>query len=238
MNFCSAPPFFSHFEDGKRKWKWKKNDWNGKKGPHDFLNSYKIDFWFPIFIKFPFSLTTVPKNLNLPTPEFQVPKSWYNHLPHDVDISEDELEEEVEETTTHHEPYPFFDEESTQVNVTAQLGSDTYLHCRVENLGEKIVSISLAGRNTFSHLNSHANSFCLSIFQVSWVRRKGDQLHLITFGDSLYSSDSRYSLKFKSPNDWQLHIQYANERDEGQFECQINTSPTLVFVVSLIVVGK
>lgn len=83
---------------------------------------------------------------------------------------------------------------------------------------------------------------CLSTdirpFQVSWVRRKGDQLHLITFGESLYSSDSRYSLKFKSPNDWQLHIQYANERDEGQFECQINTSPTLVFIVYLIVVGK
>lgn len=70
------------------------------------------------------------------------------------------------------------------------------------------------------------------------MRRKGDQLHLITFGDSLYSSDSRYSLKFKSPNDWQLHIQYANERDSGQFECQINTSPTLVFIVYLIVVGK
>lgn len=76
------------------------------------------------------------------------------------------------------------------------------------------------------------------LYKVSWVRRKGDQLHLITFGESLYSSDSRYSLKFKSPNDWQLHIQYANKRDEGQFECQINTSPTLVFIVYLIVVGK
>lgn len=70
------------------------------------------------------------------------------------------------------------------------------------------------------------------------MRRKGDQLHLLTFGDSIYSSDSRYSLKFKAPGDWQLHIQYANERDEGQFECQINTSPTLVFVVNLVVVGK
>lgn len=77
--------------------------------------------------------------------------------------------------------------------------------------------------------------FC---YKVSWVRRKGDQLHLLTFGESLYSSDSRFAFKFKSPNDWQLHIQYANERDEGQFECQINTSPTLVFIVYLIVVGK
>lgn len=74
--------------------------------------------------------------------------------------------------------------------------------------------------------------------QVSWVRRRGDQLHLISFGDTVYSSDSRYSLKFTPPSDWQLHIQFSNERDEGQFECQINTQPTLVLVVYLTVVGK
>ena len=74
--------------------------------------------------------------------------------------------------------------------------------------------------------------------QVSWVRRKEEQLHLITFGASTYISDSRYSLEFKEPNDWQLHIQYANERDEGQFECQINTSPPLVVIVYLEVIGK
>lgn len=78
----------------------------------------------------------------------------------------------------------------------------------------------------------------LSFVQVSWVRRKEEQLHLITFGASTYISDSRYSLDFKQPNDWQLHIQYANERDEGQFECQINTSPPLVLIVLLEVIGK
>lgn len=74
--------------------------------------------------------------------------------------------------------------------------------------------------------------------QVSWVRRKEDRLHLITFGASTYISDSRYSLEFKQPNDWQLHIQYANERDEGQFECQLNTNPPLVLIVYLEVIGK
>lgn len=74
--------------------------------------------------------------------------------------------------------------------------------------------------------------------QVSWVRRKEEQLHLITFGASTYISDSRYSLEFKQPNDWQLHIQYANERDEGQFECQISTSPPLILVIYLEVIGK
>lgn len=74
--------------------------------------------------------------------------------------------------------------------------------------------------------------------QVSWVRRRDDQLHLITFGSSIYISDSRYSLEFKEPNDWQLHIQYVNERDEGQFECQINTSPPLILTVHLEVIGE
>ncbi|CRK98033.1 CLUMA_CG011402, isoform A [Clunio marinus] len=152
------------------------------------------------------SQTTFPKQTH--TLEFQVPKFWHS-ISSDTELLDDELEEEIEQTTIHQEPSPFFEEDQTQVNETTQLGSDVYLHCRVQNLGEKI---------------------------VSWVRRKGDQLHLITFGDSLYSSDSRYSLKFKPPNDWQLHVQYANERDEGQFECQINTSPTLVFIVYLIVV--
>lgn len=55
--------------------------------------------------------------------------------------------------------------------------------------------------------------------QVSWVRRKGDELNLITFGRHTYSSDSRYSLEYIAPNNWQLLIQYANERDEGHYEC-------------------
>lgn len=43
------------------------------------------------------------------------------------------------ETTTHvHEP--FFEENSTQINVTTQLGSHVYLHCRVNDLREKMVS--------------------------------------------------------------------------------------------------
>lgn len=75
-------------------------------------------------------------------------------------------------------------------------------------------------------------------FQVSWVRRKGDELNLITFGRHTYSSDSRYSLEYVAPNDWQLLIQYANERDEGVYECQIATHPPLVLLIYLTVVGK
>lgn len=76
------------------------------------------------------------------------------------------------------------------------------------------------------------------VVQVSWVRRKGDELNLITFGRHTYSSDSRYSLEYIAPNDWQLLIQYANERDEGHYECQISSHPPLVLLVYLTVVGK
>lgn len=74
--------------------------------------------------------------------------------------------------------------------------------------------------------------------QVSWVRRKGDELHLITFGQHTYSSDSRYILEYQAPNDWQLLIQFANERDEGHYECQISSHPPLVYIVYLTVVGE
>ena len=71
-----------------------------------------------------------------------MPKFWHS-ISSDAELLDEELDEEFEETTTHHEPYPFFEEEQTQVNETTQLGNDVYLHCRVQNLGEKIVSQTL-----------------------------------------------------------------------------------------------
>ncbi|XP_065095573.1 peroxidasin [Ochlerotatus camptorhynchus] len=125
-----------------------------------------------------------------------------------TDLPDDDIEEESEESTTH-DPYPFFDDTNMTANVTTQLGNDVYLHCRVNDLRERT---------------------------VTWVRRKGDDIHLITVGRHTYSSDSRYSLQYQTPNDWQLLIQYANERDEGLYECQISSHPPLVFLVYLIVV--
>lgn len=94
---------------------------------------------------------------------------------------------------------------------------------------------STSNTKTCNIPNKHA--FFLVSFQVSWVRRKGDELNLITVGLHTYSSDSRYSLEYVAPNDWQLLIQYANERDEGVYECQIATHPPLVLLVYLTVVG-
>lgn len=70
------------------------------------------------------------------------------------------------------------------------------------------------------------------------MRRKEADLNLITFGLHTYSSDSRYSLEYQAPNDWQLLIQFANERDDGHYECQVSSHPPLVLLVYLTVVGE
>ncbi|XP_063218451.1 cell adhesion molecule DSCAM [Bacillus rossius redtenbacheri] len=113
------------------------------------------------------------------------------------------------EATATPEPAPFFEDLANSTNVTVQLGGSVFLHCRVNDLRDKT---------------------------VSWVRRKDDQLQLITFGLHTYSSDSRYSLSYQTPNDWRLHIQFANERDEGHYECQVSSHPPLVYTVLLHVV--
>ncbi|KAG8232736.1 hypothetical protein J437_LFUL013097, partial [Ladona fulva] len=77
---------------------------------------------------------------------------------------------------------------------------------------------------------------CPNSREVSWVRRKGGEPQLITFGLHTYSSDSRYSLNYQLPNDWKLQIKFANKRDEGHYECQVSSHPPRIFHVFLIVV--
>lgn len=147
------------------------------------------------------------------SPFMSLPRNFWQEIsvPYtDLPSDDDEQEDESAESTTH-DPYPFFDDANMTANVTTQLGADVYLHCRVNDLRERT---------------------------VSWVRRKGDEIHLITVGRQTYSSDSRYSLQYQPPNDWQLLIQYSNERDEGHYECQISSYPPLVYLVYLLVVGK
>lgn len=54
-----------------------------------------------------------------------------------TDTPEDE-DAEITETTTH-EPFPFFADPYTTVNVSTQLGSNVHLHCRVNDLQGKTV---------------------------------------------------------------------------------------------------
>lgn len=102
-------------------------------GPRAEICKPKLDYW-----------VTEIKNINFSSPGL-VPET---KSPHDLsngywpELSSPYTESSDEngvETTTHvHEP--FFEENSTQINVTTQLGSDVYLSCRVNDLREKMVS--------------------------------------------------------------------------------------------------
>ncbi|XP_034118580.1 fibroblast growth factor receptor 3 isoform X1 [Drosophila sulfurigaster albostrigata] len=154
------------------------------------------------------STSTTLKRPRAGDPFDTFPKNfWQEFSSPFTDTPEDE-ELEVTETTTH-EPFPFFADPYTTINISTQLSSNVYLHCRVNDLQGKT---------------------------VSWMRRKGDDLALITFGQHTYSGDSRYSLEFEEPNDWKLLIQFANERDEGPYECQVSSHPPLVLLVYLTII--
>ncbi|XP_028167753.1 uncharacterized protein LOC114358078 [Ostrinia furnacalis] len=55
----------------------------------------------------------------------------------------EEHEEDISTTTS--EPLPFFEDDASTNNVTAQLGSRVHLHCRVHDLGEKTIQKRLIG---------------------------------------------------------------------------------------------
>ncbi|KAK7602319.1 hypothetical protein V9T40_007908 [Parthenolecanium corni] len=101
---------------------------------------------------------------------------------------------------------PYFEDALDGVNVTSQFGNDVILHCRVHNLSDKV---------------------------VSWLRRAEDGMRLLSYDRQVYISDGRYQLEFREPNDWQLRIRYANERDQGHYECQVSSHPPLVSRVYL-----
>jgi len=96
------------------------------------------------------------------------------------------------------------------LNVTAQLGSPVSLHCVVRNLQDKT---------------------------VSWLRRRGgeDVPVLLTFGESVYVSDVRFSIRRGSHEDWILDLLHVKSTDEALYECQVSTEPPQIHKIFLAV---
>ncbi|XP_035222039.1 uncharacterized protein LOC118194936 [Stegodyphus dumicola] len=104
---------------------------------------------------------------------------------------------------------PYFDN-TTERNVTSQLSKTAYLHCRIRQLGDRV---------------------------VSWVRQK--DLHILTVGKYTYTTDQRYtSIHRDDSDDWTLEIKYTQKKDAGIYECQISTEPKLSLAIQLNVVSK
>ncbi|KMQ98056.1 carcinoembryonic antigen-related cell adhesion molecule 1 [Lasius niger] len=110
-------------------------------------------------------------------------------------------------------PEPAFDF-SQNNNVTALIGKTAYLTCRVRNLGDKT---------------------------VSWVRHR--DIHILTAGAYTYTSDQRFQALHRQNtghnsewSEWTLCIKWAQERDQGIYECQISTIPIKSYQFHLNVV--
>uniref|UniRef100_A0A1B0FEW4 Ig-like domain-containing protein n=1 Tax=Glossina morsitans morsitans TaxID=37546 RepID=A0A1B0FEW4_GLOMM len=108
---------------------------------------------------------------------------------------------------------PYFDFGMPR-NITARSGQTAAITCRVENLGDK---------------------------SVSWIRKR--DLHILTAGILTYTSDERFKVKKREKvirtggsKNWSLHIRYAQPRDSGIYECQVNTEPKISMAFRLNVV--
>lgn len=68
--------------------------------------------------------------------------------------------------------------------------------------------------------------------------RKRD-LHILTTSIFTYTGDQRFKVVHNSQDDdWDLHIAYAQPRDAGIYECQVNTEPKINLAVNLDVTGE
>jgi len=104
---------------------------------------------------------------------------------------------------------PYF-VESAPASVEGVIGKTSYLVCSVKNRG------------------NHS---------VSWVRLR--DIHLITVGTYTYTSDLRFRPLHKpSSDDWILEITDTRDWDQGDYECQISSTPVKRLTFSLQVVGR
>ncbi|XP_039277540.1 basement membrane-specific heparan sulfate proteoglycan core protein-like [Nilaparvata lugens] len=107
---------------------------------------------------------------------------------------------------------PFFDLASSTRNVTTPVGQTAFLHCTVEQLGDK---------------------------SVSWMRRR--DLHILTAGSLAYTSDQRFQVVREEGEGgdgaerWTLVLRFAQPRDSGVYECQVSSEPKISLAFQLTV---
>lgn len=106
----------------------------------------------------------------------------------DTAMDENEIEDAEEATT--HEPFPYFDEPNSSVNVTTHLGNSVYLHCRVHDLNGKTVSITYIRFGGFLLLLARSNE----IFSIVYFTAAGFYIRFLLFSES-NAINSSYSNK-------------------------------------------
>jgi hypothetical protein len=79
---------------------------------------------------------------------------------------------------------------------------------------------------------------CLISFQVSWARKKNNDVALLTVATEVYSTDKRISLEFAEPNNWRLHIKSVKLIDSGNYVCEVSSHPPMELSFHVHIVGK
>ncbi|XP_069951779.1 protein CEPU-1-like [Cherax quadricarinatus] len=102
---------------------------------------------------------------------------------------------------------PAFDN-TTGTEVITSTGRVAYLHCRVNHLGNRV---------------------------VTWLRKR--DAHVLTVGLFSYTTDQRFTaLHSEGSPDWVLKITSPQTRDSGTYECQVSTEPKISRAFNLSVV--
>jgi hypothetical protein len=82
-----------------------------------------------------------------------LPKSYWYEFSSPFTESYDDLTEAEPRTTP--DPLPFFEDRANSTNVTTQLGSAVFLHCKVNDLMDRTVSRTYSFRFSFKAINVH-----------------------------------------------------------------------------------
>ncbi|KAG6456792.1 uncharacterized protein LOC115447776 [Manduca sexta] len=110
----------------------------------------------------------------------------------------------------HHEHHwgPYFEEDAF-TQVTAHVGAEALLNCRVVMLKDKT---------------------------VMWMRNTTESAQiLLTVGPERHTGDSRITMKFQYPNNWRLSMNPVKRSDAGHYMCQISTHPPRTVFTNLTV---
>jgi hypothetical protein len=93
------------------------------------------------------------------------------------------------------------------------------------------------GINGWGHDEFSMFSQVFSRLQVSWIRKR--DLHILTSMALTYTGDGRFTVigNTETSDDWNLRIGDVQPRDEGIYECQVNTEPKIHRAVYLRVLG-
>ena len=80
------------------------------------------------------------------------------------------------------------------------------------------------------------NHFFSKFFQVSWIRKARDPV-VLSSGTAVFTSDRRFQIQ-TLPDTWILKIDPVLEKDDGYYECQVNTRKTMSLVFKINVERK